>query len=194
MTLGEKIRARRTQLKLSQEYVADQLGISRQAVAKWEADKSVPTSANLAELAALFEMRISDFSDDESHTEKQDAGLQKRRNARMLFGRWAAVICINTGWDGYSSGLYADVPLYWLFILLTGMILLCITTRDMEKKHVQGRTEKAVGFLLILSIFILPPLIPAKTAGLKYLLSDTVTAACAVILSLKYWRHIWKVR
>ena len=39
MALGDNIRERRTQLKMSQEYVAGQLGISRQAVAKWEAGK-----------------------------------------------------------------------------------------------------------------------------------------------------------
>lgn len=36
MALNENIKSRRMQLKMSQEYVADQLGISRQAVAKWE--------------------------------------------------------------------------------------------------------------------------------------------------------------
>ena len=41
MALSENIKARRTQLKMSQEYVADQLGISRQAVAKWEAGVSL---------------------------------------------------------------------------------------------------------------------------------------------------------
>ena len=46
MALSENIKARRTQLKMSQEYVADQLGISRQAVAKWEAGTSEPTSKN----------------------------------------------------------------------------------------------------------------------------------------------------
>ena len=47
MALSENIKARRTQLKMSQEYVADQLGISRQAVAKWEAGTSEPTSKKL---------------------------------------------------------------------------------------------------------------------------------------------------
>ena len=54
MTLGENIKTRRTQLKFSQEYVADQLGLSRQAVAKWESGKSEPTAANLSELAIFW--------------------------------------------------------------------------------------------------------------------------------------------
>ena len=58
MTIGENIKARRTQLRMSQEYVADQLGISRQAVAKWEAGKSEPSPANLMELSALLELSM----------------------------------------------------------------------------------------------------------------------------------------
>ena len=59
MALNENIKSRRMQLKMSQEYVADQLGISRQAVAKWESGQSRPTSSNLTELAALFEMYLN---------------------------------------------------------------------------------------------------------------------------------------
>lgn len=46
MALSENIKARRTQLKMSQEYVADQLSIGRQAVSKWKVGTSEPTSKN----------------------------------------------------------------------------------------------------------------------------------------------------
>lgn len=92
MALSENIKARRTQLKMSQEYVADQLGISRQAVAKWEAGTSEPTSKNLSELASLFEMSISELVDPQTYAEEQETQEQKlstkQRNAKMLFGRW----------------------------------------------------------------------------------------------------------
>ena len=39
MSLGENIKAKRNELKLSQEYVAEQLGVSRQAVSKWKQTK-----------------------------------------------------------------------------------------------------------------------------------------------------------
>ena len=42
MTLGEKIQALRTDIGLSQEDLAERLGVSRQAVSKWELDKTVP--------------------------------------------------------------------------------------------------------------------------------------------------------
>ena len=140
MALSENIKTRRTQLKMSQEFVADQLGISRQAVAKWEAGSSEPTAANLAELAALFEMSISELVDPQKYAEEQEAQEQrfkeKQWNSKMLFGRWGAVVLINAGWDGYSSGLYGtDFPYYWLAILIIGLVLLFITSKAVSYTH-----------------------------------------------------------
>ena len=46
MTLGEQIKQKREEKNLSQEELAEQIGVSRQAVSKWESDLSVPTGAN----------------------------------------------------------------------------------------------------------------------------------------------------
>lgn len=195
MTLNENIKSRRIQLKMSQEYVADQLGISRQAVAKWESGQSRPTSSNLAELAALFEMDVSELADpqkwaeDKTKTETLKKALQ--RNAKMHVGRVFSYLAINAGWDGYSSGLYSPMPLYWLAILAVGLILLFLTSIDMNKKWKFKRLQIVIGLITILSIFIMPDLIPVKNTGGRYLLSDVVTAVCLIVLNLKYWRYIW---
>jgi len=54
MTVGERIKACRLQAGLSQEKVAEAVGVSRQAVSKWEADLSAPGTDNLFQLAELF--------------------------------------------------------------------------------------------------------------------------------------------
>ena len=54
MTLGEKIKACRQRAGLSQEKLAERVGVSRQAVTKWEAGQSVPTGENLRRLAEIF--------------------------------------------------------------------------------------------------------------------------------------------
>lgn len=45
----------------TQEYVADQLGVSRQAVTKWESGSSRPNTENLLKLADLFDMTIDEL-------------------------------------------------------------------------------------------------------------------------------------
>lgn len=53
-SLGEVLKRRRTECKMTQEFVAEALGVSRQAVSKWESGASVPSTANLIALAKLF--------------------------------------------------------------------------------------------------------------------------------------------
>ena len=53
-TLGEVLRENRTRCKMTQEFVAESVGVSRQAVSKWESGASDPSTANLIARAKLF--------------------------------------------------------------------------------------------------------------------------------------------
>ena len=55
-SLGEAIKAYRTRCGMTQEFVAEQLGVSRQAVSKWESGKADPSTSNLLALARLFDI------------------------------------------------------------------------------------------------------------------------------------------
>jgi len=50
MDLGSRIQTLRKKAGLSQEALADTLGISRQALSKWESGASLPTLENLLQL------------------------------------------------------------------------------------------------------------------------------------------------
>ena len=54
MTYGKRIRQARENLRLTQEQLAEQLDVSRQAVSKWEADLSRPTRENLDRLSEIL--------------------------------------------------------------------------------------------------------------------------------------------
>ena len=54
MTLGQRIQEHRTRLGLSQEGLGEKLGVSRQAVSRWEADGAVPDTDKLIALSKLF--------------------------------------------------------------------------------------------------------------------------------------------
>ena len=53
-TLGEKLRENRVRCKMSQEFVAEAVGVSRQAVSKWENGISDLSTSNLIALAKLY--------------------------------------------------------------------------------------------------------------------------------------------
>ncbi|HBJ17202.1 MAG TPA: XRE family transcriptional regulator, partial [Clostridiales bacterium] len=50
-SLGEELKAQRLRCKMTQEFVADALGVSRQAVSKWENGTVDPSTSNLLALA-----------------------------------------------------------------------------------------------------------------------------------------------
>ncbi len=54
MTIGSTIHALRNAAGLSQEELAGQLGVSRQAVSKWELGKATPDTASIVALSELF--------------------------------------------------------------------------------------------------------------------------------------------
>ncbi|MBQ2698877.1 MAG: helix-turn-helix transcriptional regulator [Firmicutes bacterium] len=54
MTLGERIKECRQHAGMSQEKLAELVGVSRQAVTKWEADQSAPHTEKLFRLAEIF--------------------------------------------------------------------------------------------------------------------------------------------
>ena len=53
-TLGKRIAQNRKQLELTQEQLAEKLGVSPQAVSKWENDQSCPDISLLPKLAEIF--------------------------------------------------------------------------------------------------------------------------------------------
>lgn len=53
-SLGEVLKAHRTRCKMTQEFVAEAIGVSRQAVSKWEQGASDPSTSNLFALAKLY--------------------------------------------------------------------------------------------------------------------------------------------
>ena len=53
-SLGECLKAERTRCKMTQEFVAEAVGVSRQAVSKWENGTSDSSTANLLALAKLY--------------------------------------------------------------------------------------------------------------------------------------------
>ena len=54
MSLGEVLKQHRENCKMTQEFVAESIGVSRQAVSKWETGASDPSTSNLLTLAKLF--------------------------------------------------------------------------------------------------------------------------------------------
>ena len=79
-SVGKRIETLRKSKKISQEDIAEKVGVSRMTVYKWESGTSLPNYANMQALARALETTVSFFTDetsfgcDEEEREKESAG------------------------------------------------------------------------------------------------------------------------
>ncbi len=65
MAFAEKLKSIRKQAGMSQEQLAEKLGVSRQAVAKWETNAGIPDIENIMAISALFDISIDELRSNE---------------------------------------------------------------------------------------------------------------------------------
>lgn len=68
--------------KFSQEEVAERIGVSRQAVAKWESGESIPDILNCDALAELYNVELSDLI----HHDAEGSGMTIAPRGKHIFG------------------------------------------------------------------------------------------------------------
>ena len=57
-TLAEALKESRSQCKMTQEFVAEMIGVSRQSVSKWESGITDPSTSNLIALSKLYGVKV----------------------------------------------------------------------------------------------------------------------------------------
>ena len=101
MTFGEKLTRLRTREGLSQEALAEKLGVSRQAVSRWEQSTALPDAAKLLPCAKLFSVNVEWLLDDARNWEDQAQSAEpaQETETRAAHGdrRWYIAGGIVTG-------------------------------------------------------------------------------------------------
>ena len=60
-SLAEVLKSHRERCKMTQELVAEKIGVSRQAVSKWESGAAEPSTSNLIKVARLYGIDPADL-------------------------------------------------------------------------------------------------------------------------------------
>lgn len=149
MSIGDRIQSLRKSKGISQEDLADKIGVSRQAVSKWESEQSTPDIDKIILLSDYFETTTDYLLKGIEPTKESE----KKWNA-MLFSA-AGTILNTTGlaaaitvWieqqRAYSVGIGLVIMLFGTGIFLAGQIV------DSSEK------EKARYLFILPNIWILP--------------------------------------
>lgn len=118
MKLKDKLKELRTSRNMTQEMVADQLGVSSQTVSKWERGLLSPDIALLPKIALLFKCSIDSLFDMElawgiEHRREFEAKIHELYVKKDWNGVYQAWICeIELNPDYYAN--YPDVMLHVL--------------------------------------------------------------------------------
>ncbi|MDT2597166.1 helix-turn-helix transcriptional regulator [Enterococcus dongliensis] len=61
MEVGERLKLRRAELNLTQEYVAEVLGITRQTISNWENGRSYPDIERMIRLSDVYSLSLDEL-------------------------------------------------------------------------------------------------------------------------------------
>lgn len=130
MTLGEKIKGLRTEKGITQESLAEEINVSRSAIAKWETNSGVPEVSNLILISKVFDVSVDELIDESKTIGKTDVKNEIILNCREYAGNYYEIEL--NGWsDGVADVLIINEDKDFLFY-----------QRPLNKKNVFGLIGK----------------------------------------------------
>lgn len=158
--IGEKIKNKRKELNFTQEYLAKELGISRQAVSKWEKGLSEPSMDNLVRLSEIFGVDIEYFKTDNG--EKENNSTISKIFWNILYVAIGLVFYLIHYFAIMEGALNKD-PKQMPFSILTVFLALSVITFPQAVKDMGSKLDDIDYFtfskLILPVIFIISPFI-----------------------------------
>ena len=108
MTLSEKILDLRKQQGMSQENLAEKLGVSRQAVSRWEVGSALPDASNIRQLSRLFGVTADYLLNDDYESDRDVPAVKDTENAARNRVRKGLALCAS------GFGLLGNFVIYIL--------------------------------------------------------------------------------
>lgn len=139
-SLGDKICELRKRKGLSQEALGDMIGVSRQAISKWELGEMSPNWDNISQLSKFFDVGLNYFSDGEHAADEKNVAAT---NTRGRFKLWLTLSVIG------------GIALIALTVFTVCMGLIIVTSNVGNQVIQTTNAEKWELILLIAACFVL---------------------------------------
>lgn len=128
--LGEKLLDLRKSKGLSQEEVADKLGVTRQTVSKWETDQSTPDFDKIAPLCELYEISADELLTGVVTEKKEKVTINNNDSKKRTFGICLGIFLyfVSVAWIMTSIPVLNINPVLAsaIFILIIGIATITI--------------------------------------------------------------------
>ena len=128
--LGEKLLDLRKSKGLSQEEVADKLGVTRQTVSKWETDQSTPDFDKIAPLCKLYDISADELLTGVVIDKEEKVEIPNNSNNKKIFGVCLGIFLyfVAVAWIMTSIPVLSINPVLAsaIFILIIGIATITI--------------------------------------------------------------------
>jgi len=127
MTLPDILKQYRKLNKYSQEKLAELLGVSRQAVTKWENGKSAPSTENLIKLVAIYKISLDDLINDRPEVTEVDSNPKRKSRLEWIVGMWSIILIVLLVISIFSFSKGVDGIFVWSLFNLALLIIIIVT-------------------------------------------------------------------
>ncbi len=119
MRISKKIKQIREQKGISQEKLASDLAVTRQAVSKWENGKAIPDIENLMYISDLYGVSLDDLVKGDSAVGRKVAADSKAKQWHKLNIGFFCLLLLYIAWFGVAN----DIWHVGLAVATVGMIV-----------------------------------------------------------------------
>ena len=161
--LADRLVELRKQNKLSQEALAEKLGLSRQSISKWERAEASPDTDNLIALAELYGITLDQLlGNDEVKTEPQPQQAKKSLSAKQIKGKsnlkkapllFLGAIAVYVG-GGIILGAFWWLLMWILFPIVLGYTFSALSMYFEDRKLLSILFSTIAAIFLAVSLYI----------------------------------------
>lgn len=110
-SVGKRIETLRKSKKISQEDLAEKVGVSRTTIYKWESGTSVPNYANMQALARALETTVSFFTDETSFgCDEEEKEKESARENEVALSVGSELCAADITYENPAEEAYFDKP------------------------------------------------------------------------------------
>lgn len=110
-SVGKRIETLRKSKKISQEDLAEKVGVSRTTIYKWESGTSVPNYANMQALARALETTVSFFTDETSFgCDEEEKEKESARENEVALSVGSELCAADITYENPAEEVYCDKP------------------------------------------------------------------------------------
>ena len=141
MKFNENLKYLRKEAKMTQENLAEELNVSRQAVTKWESGQSLPDIENLKQMADLFGVTMDSIVGDVQS--KKESAINKKMKDIDLFLIVVMIILLSIFFSIYSfvEKITNNKDIIQVSTIVIGLVLYVVFV-IMIKSYLKGKKKK----------------------------------------------------